>query len=403
MKTHATIIFFIVHFFICIPGQLQAQYTFFNPEGAFSIEVSLSNTDLKRLPIYRNSIASLAIVEDHIIGGTSAVEGKTPFVFCASLSKQRVTFLYDLEEIIAGQQKIPTGFCKGLNGELYAGTIANEIDSKIQAGGHLFQTTVDDNGVVHIKDLGIPVPGEGILALTINAGKSMLFGITHPSGLFITYNLETGVTKQYEEISPSEEDLNVMKKYALSPMDFLCKALIADDQGNIYGSTLVNRLFYFNPDEETFHILEDNLPEVWGRRSMGAVESWTKSENGLLYGGNAGDGQLFELNPKTKRVKNLGKPIMMNRLRGLTSAKDGKIYGIAGATPGYAHLFSYDEKTGFVDLGNPEFEMKAPGIEQGILWRGFQLGSIVSSDDGRYIVLGEDESLSQLLVFPTHE
>ncbi len=67
----------------------------------------------------------------------------------------------------------------------------------------------------------------------------------------------------------------------------------------------------------------------------------------------------------------------------------------------YAHLFSYDEKTGFVDMGNPEFEMKAPGIEQGILWRGFQLGTIASSEDGRYIVLGEDESLSQLLVFPT--
>ena len=401
MKKNAGIIFLIVHFFVCITGQLRAQYTFFNPEGAFAIEVSLPNTDLKRLPIYRNSIASLTVVGDFIIGGTSAVEGKTSFVFSASLSKQRVTFLYDLEEIIPGQQMIPTGFCRGKNGKLYAGTIANEIDTEIRAGGHLFQTTIDDKGEIQIKDLGIPAPGEGILALTINAGKTMLFGITQPSGLFFTYILESGVTKQYEDIAPSEEDLNVMKEYALSPMDFLCKALIADDKGNVYGSTLINRLFYFNPDEEKFHILEGNLPEVWGRRTMGAVESWTKSENGLLYGGNAGDGQLFELNPETKRVKNLGKPIMMNRLRGLTTAKDGKIYGIAGAAPGYTHLFSYDEKNGFVDMGNPEFEMKAPGIEQGILWRGFQLGSIVSSEDGRYIVMGEDESLSQLLVFPT--
>jgi len=400
MKKHASIIFLIVYFFICIPGQLQSQYTFFNPEGAFAIEVSLPNTDLKRLPIYRNSIASLAVVGDFIIGGTSAEKGKTPFVFSASLSKQRVTFLYDLEEIIAGQQKIPTGFCKGLNGELYAGTIANEIDSEIQAGGHLFQTSVDDNGGIHIIDKGIPIPGEGILALTINAGKTMLFGITHPSGLFFTYNLETGMIKHYGDIAPSEKDLNVMKEYALSQMDFLCSALIVDDLGNVYGSTLVNRLFYFNPDEEKFHFLEDNLPEVWGRRTMGTVESWTKSENGLLYGGNAGDGQLFKLNPETRKIKNLGKPIMMNRLRGLTSAKDGKIYGIAGAAPGYAHLFSYDEKTGFIDMGNPEFEMKAPGIEQGILWRGFQLGTIVSSEDGKYIVMGEDESLSQLLVFP---
>jgi len=402
MKKQTGIIVLIVHLFVSITDQLQAQYTFFNPEGAFAIEVSLPNTDLKRLPIYRNSIASLAVVGDHIIGGTSAVKGKTPFVFSASLSKQRVTFVYDLEEIIPDQQKIPTGFCRGKNGHLYAGTIANEMNSEIRADGHLFQTTVNNKGEVHIEDLGIPVPGEGILALTIDDGKTMLFGITQPSGLFFTHDLESGVTKQYKDITPSEEDLKVMKEYALSPMDFLCKTLIADDQGNVYGSTLLNRLFYFNPDEEKFHFLEDNLPEVWGRRAMGAVESWTKSENGLLYGGNTGDGQLFELNPETKTIKNLGKPVMMNRLRGLTTAKDDKIYGIAGAAPGYAHLFSYDEKKGFVDLGNPEFEMKAPGIEQGINWRGFQLGSITSSEDGKYIVMGEDESLSQLLVFPIH-
>ena len=91
---------------------------------------------------------------------------------------------------------------------------------------------------------------------------------------------------------------------------------------------------------------------------------------------------------------------MMNRIPGLTFGSDDKLYGIAGGAPGYSHLFSYDQDLGFKDLGNPEFEMKAPGIEQGILWRGFQLQSIASSKDGKYIVLGEKESLSQLLVFP---
>jgi hypothetical protein len=219
MKKITIILFWLVPFFICLSGQLRAQYTFFNPQGAFAIEVSLPNTDLKRLPIYRNSISSLLVAGDHIIGGTSAVAGKTPFVFTASLSKQNVTFIYDLEDIIPGQQKIPTGFCKGKSGQLYGGTIANEIDPDLQAGGHLFQTNVDDEGVIHIKDLGIPVPGEGILALTINAGKTMLFGITHPSGLFFTFNLETGAIKQYEDIAPSEEDLRLMSEYALSPMD----------------------------------------------------------------------------------------------------------------------------------------------------------------------------------------
>ncbi len=54
---------------------------------------------------------------------------------------------------------------------------------------------------------------------------------------------------------------------------------------------------------------------------------------------------------------------------------------------------------GYKDLGNPQFILKAPGIEQGIEWRGFQLRTIAASEDGKYIVMGEDEALSQLLIF----
>jgi hypothetical protein len=44
--------------------------------------------------------------------------------------------------------------------------------------------------------------------------------------------------------------------------------------------------------------------------------------------------------------------------------------------------------------------MVAPGIEQGIAWRGFQVATLTASEDGKYMVMGEDESLSQLMVFP---
>ena len=142
-----------------------------------------------------------------------------------------------------------------------------------------------------------------------------------------------------------------------------------------------------------------DIPAVWGRSSLGQIESWAISASGKIYGGNAGDGQLFEIDPVTRKLKNLGKPIGMNRLRGLTFGKDGKLYGIGGSQPGYSHLFSYDEQEGFTDFGNPEFTMVAPGIEQGILWRGFQLGTITSTEDGKYIIMGEDESLSHLLIF----
>jgi hypothetical protein len=43
--------------------------------------------------------------------------------------------------------------------------------------------------------------------------------------------------------------------------------------------------------------------------------------------------------------------------------------------------------------------MTEPGIEQGIAWRGYRIGTVAASEDGRYIVLGETEALSQLMVF----
>jgi hypothetical protein len=51
---------------------------------------------------------------------------------------------------------------------------------------------------------------------------------------------------------------------------------------------------------------------------LGRVDAWTMAPDGILYGGNAGDGQLFKLDPETGRVTNLGKPVMMPRITGLT-------------------------------------------------------------------------------------
>ena len=46
---------------------LWAQFTFFTPKENFAIEVSMPNTGLKRLPIYRNSISSLIVTGYYII------------------------------------------------------------------------------------------------------------------------------------------------------------------------------------------------------------------------------------------------------------------------------------------------------------------------------------------------
>lgn len=378
-----------------------SQYQFFEPKGSFAIEVSLENTKMKRLPIHRNSISSLAVVGDMIIGGTKAEQGLSPFVFVASISGRELSTYVDLETVVAGQRSIATGFCKSGTRALYAGTIADEQNGQ-QQGGHIILVNVGNAGIDKITDLGVPVPGEGIHALALDDKAGVLYGISYPTGVFFTFDIKSKKVSTYNDLVPKGAKLNkLVNEFGLKPDDYVCKALAIDRSGQVYGSAPINQLFYFDPKTKKINYLKDSLPEVWGRNVLGQVESWTISKDGKLYGGNAGDGQLFIIDPATKRVKNLGKPAMVNRLRGLTFAADGNLYGIAGALPGYSHLFRYNAQEGFKDYGNPQFRMVAPGIEQGIDWRGFQLGSITASPDGKYVVIGEDESLSHLLVFPT--
>lgn len=377
-------------------GPLLAQYTFFTPQEAFAIEVSLPNSAERRLPMYRNAITSLHVQGDRILGGTSAREGLSPYLFLASISGRNLVTVKDLQEVVPGQKGIATGFCKGADNQLYAGTMAQGM----KGGGHLLQVSVGTGNAIEVNDLGVPVAGEGVFALLANRDGSELYGISYPGGRFFTFNTGTKKVQVFDEVAPKEKELHNLHEYAVGPEVYLCKALIQDHGGLVYGSTAGNRVFAFDPAKKTFQFLETPLPAVWGREVLGQVEAWAKAPDGRLYGGNAGDGQLFVLDPATKKIKNLGKPMMMGRLQAMAFARDGKLYGLAGGAPGYSHLFSYDENAGFVDLGNPEFKMVAPGIEQGILWRGFQLGTLATSSDGKYVVMGENEALSQLMIFP---
>lgn len=385
---------------ICLgcSAPLFAQYTFFTPDDAFAIEVSLPNSAEKRLPMYRNAITSLHVQGDRILGGTTAGQGLSPYLFVASISSRALVTTLDLEAVIPGQRAIATGFCRGSGDQLYAGTLAQAAHGRQE--GHLLQVRIGQNDEVEVKDLGAPVPGEGVFALLSNREGTELYGVSNPSGRFFTYHVATQKVTVYNDIVPDEKALHNLHEYAVGPEVYLCKALVQDGEGTVYGSAAGNRIFAFDPAKKSFSFLDTPLPAVWGREVLGQIESWAKSPDGKLYGGNAGDGQLFVLDPGTKNVKNLGKPMMMGRLQAMAFGRDGKLYGLAGGAPGYSHLFSYDENAGFVDLGNPEFKMVAPGIEQGILWRGFQLSTLAASADGQYIVMGEDEALSQLMIFP---
>lgn len=375
----------------------EAQFTFYRPQGSYTVEVSLENPGggRLRLPIYRNAITSLAAVGDYAIGGTMAGEGLSPYLFAVSLKNRDLETVLDLAGVVPGQRSIQSGFARGKSGVLYAGTIADGEGES----GHLIKVTFSD-GRFQVEDLGVPVEGEGVFSLAIDPAAGKLYGISHPNGKFFVYEIASARTRVLEETQLSRRDRGYYRSYALEPEDILSRALVVDRKGRVYGSRPVNKLFRYDPSSDKFEELGE-IPEVWGRRALGRVDAWAVAPDGVLYGGNAGDGQLFKVDPASGKVTNIGKPIMMPRIKGLAFAADGKLWGVAGSLPGYAHLFSYEPKTGdFKDFGNPNFPLVAPEIASEIVWRGFQFATVTTTEDGKYVLLGEEESQSQLMVFP---
>jgi hypothetical protein len=368
---------------------------FFAPIGSYTVEISLDNSPYLRLPPGRNAVTSLAVVGDHALGGTSARAGLSPFLFAVSLAERKLVSILDLGTVVAGQRSILSGFGRGEGGALFAGT----MPQKEGEAGHLIRVTIGETGL-RATDLGTPVAGEGVFALTADARRQTLYGISHPSGKFFSFRLADRVARVYDSTSPDEAALVAYFQLALTPADYLSRSLVVDGEGRVYGSQPVNRVFRFDPRTRQIELLPDELPAVWDRRVLGRVDSWALGPDGFIYGGNAGDGQLFRLDPARGRIVNLGKPVMMPRLKGLAFARDGKLYGIAGGAPGYSHLFRYDPENGFLDLGNPRFEMVGEDLPPGILWRGFQIATLAASEDGRFVVMGDEEALSQLMVFP---
>ena len=376
--------------------QVRAEYRFFTPKDGFTVEVSLENPGERlRLPIYRNRITSLEAMGDRAIGGTTAEEGLSPFLFAVSLKEKALKVAHDLATDIPGQRAVRSGFGR-VGDALYAGTVSDAEGGS----GHLIKVTFNGKAFT-VEDLGAPVNGEGVFALTADPKRGKIYGITCPSSKFFTYDIATSAVKVFEETALTRKHYGYYHHYGLTVEDILSRELVVDKKGRVWGSCPVNSIFYYDPSAGKTVVIEEELPTVWGRRPLGRVDSWALSPDGMIYGGNAGDGQLFRIDPNTLAVSNLGKPIMSPRMPGLAFGADGRLYGMAGALPNYGHYFVYNTATGdFIDMGNPHASLVVPEVKSDFPWRGYQIATVTATQDGRFILLGENESLSQLMVIP---
>ena len=289
--------------------------------------------------------------------------------------------------VIPGATAVTHAVAVSASGDVYIGTSPeghllkytpqNEHNQTIQIGKSLTVT-----------DLGRPVSGESIFALTIDCKADVLYGLTSPNTHFFEYSIASG---KFTDLGVVSERIPEGEKFQKDKM--MSRMLVVDQEGNVFASGENGAFFRFNPKAPKLEKLSIRAPAVPGREPWTRVDAFLLNPSGVIYGGTS-DGYLFRLDPEKLTVTNLGKPLNQYRIDGLVRGPDGKLYGVGGDKEEMARLFSYDPSTGaynllgFVDVNRRPY----------YTWQAYVIGAMASDDYGT-VYIGEDERISKLYLF----
>ena len=265
------------------------------------------------------------------------------------------------------------------------------------SGGHLLRyrppadqakRPIQVNAACDAEDLGIVAEHEGIYALTVDAARSVLYGLTYPSGNFFRYQI---ADRKFTVLGRVAERRIHGEKFERDRL--IARAIAVDQKGNVFTSGEDGALFRYRPGDSALEKLATTIPGEPGREGYNRIEVWCPDVSGILYGGTT-DGYLVRLNPDSLAIENLGKPLTQYRISGLVLAKDNKIYGVGGDVDDMARLFSYDPASGayrvlgFVDVNRRPY----------YAWQAYRVEAMCAGPDGT-VYLGEAERRSRLYLF----
>jgi len=352
------------------------------------------------------AVTALAIGADgYLYGGTS---GERAHLFVMNPKWGQVFPLGHLP----GEKSIYHSLAAGPDGFLYIGTsLAQEgrIDErgrdvlaayKTYKGGHIYQFDPEkerDSRVSMQKpdpnrtlpfanDLGVPVPGEGIVSLLM--GEDRLFGVTFPNGHFFVVNIKSG---KAEDLGPICAGPLIEEPFKSVP-----RALVRDAKGRVWGAGDFGAMFYYEPAEgKVVSLPRVRLPAELGREYKTILDAAVLGPDGQVYGGTS-DGFIFRFNPENMSIVNLGKPQWQYRIRGLAFSRSGDLYGVGGERGGAARMFVLRkngggyENLGLLDVNRMPF----------YAWLAYEAESMITGPDGT-IFIGETGRLAHLyLLFP---
>jgi hypothetical protein len=344
------------------------------------------------IPPDESAIRALAVSADGRIYG--ATSGERAHLFLLEPQHGYVIPLGHLPDKVVHHSLVVSA-----NGDVYIGT-ALAVDNNGEgydryAGGHLLkyvpsggESSIQIESPCPVKDLGTPVKGQGIYALTIDRQRGIIYGLTYPEGDFFSYAIATSVFKTHGRVAKSK-----MPGEKFENEKNIGRGLAVDKDGDVYTTGAAGNFVRLRAKTQELEELNLFAPTVPGREVYNRVDAWAQDEAGKLYGGTS-DGYLFRLDPGNMRVDNLGKPLNQYRIRGLVSARNGKLYGIGGDNDELARLFSYDPASGVYEMLGMIDVNRRPYYS----WQGYVFDSMVAGHDGT-VYMGQAERKSKLYLY----
>ena len=247
-------------------------------------------------------------------GSKTIVQGKSHVNFIEAEGKLYFATHVGYYSIIDGMEKIgipPAGY-------------------KPYPGGHFLAYDISTG---RFDDLGKAPHGEGILSMTMDTQRGRLYGLTWPTGYFVTCDLKTGILKN---LGPT---CRLGENGKGDTYRTICRSLVADPQdGSVYYTTGDGEIFAYRYQREVIEKVsgEDMKKDYFGLydpTSAGHMGyNWRQTAwcalDRSVYGVHGNSGYLFRYDPRTLRVE------VLDRLTSLPSKRSGMFdqfsYGYLG-------------------------------------------------------------------------
>jgi hypothetical protein len=245
-----------------------------------------------------------------------------------------------------------------------------------------------------LEDLGIPVPGNTVYAMTWNPDKTLIYGLSYPDAHFFIFDLKTRTTRDLGDIVHKIVFSGPERHWRTVP-----RALHCDPKtGQVYSSGENGLLWRYDPKtgriEETDMRLPGEYYEALKSVDFPIIECFDTDPAGRVYAG-TNDGYLIRVDFERQEIVVLGKPRLMRRMRAMKVAHDGQIYMITGELDRVCKLSSYDlaGEKGFAELGVLAVD-RSPYYAK----RGYSFDAMAIGVDGS-VFLGESDRRGKLFIY----